>query len=275
MRSGALMTLVAVSLLAIVPVASADQLGGSPGSVSFSLNPNAPGYPSTTIAFGSCTLGSCAMGGGYVLLPNSDTSQEDLLGWSLQMTMPTVIIPSVNPVTGQVTTTPYSQFPTYGNPFAGIYGISMNGATSTLNIGDSGGDDVFGTVTWNSVIDPGGSAATLIGTFTVTSETWSTQPTTGPAGILESVFVGQFPNTGITVGSVDTLSLAVTSCTYGGAPVDCLSSDPTGSVTGFSIQQATPPVSTPEPKPLALLMFGLAACLVGHKCFSKELAARG
>jgi len=73
---------------------------------------------------------------------------------------------------------------------------------------------------------------------------------------------------------VDTLALSVVDCTNGGAVVDCLSSDPTGGVSGFSIQQQTPPVTTPEPGPLSLLIFGLMVCLVGHKRLSKDFAAR-
>jgi PEP-CTERM motif len=271
MRSKLLLALAAVGLLAFVPVASADALGGSPGTIGFSSAPNAPGYPTTTLSFGSCTTGSCGLGGGYVLLPNADTEDEDILGWSLETTLTTVTTTSIA-ASGQVVSTAYNVYPTYAS---GLLGVSMNGATATLNIGDSGGDDVFGTVVWTAAVDDENGDATIIGTFEVTSETLG--PTTGPAGILESVFVGQFPNTGITPGSMDTLTLSVGDCTgYAAAGVDCLSSgDPTGEVTGLSIQsQSTSPVPAPEPGTLTLLALGLAVCFFGHKGFSKRVVAR-
>jgi len=271
--------LLTAALITIVPVASADgvdQLGGSPGSVSFSSAVGSPNLPSTTIAVGSCTGSSCALGGGYTLTPGGPgtTNNEDFLGWSLQSTIPSTIVTTFNPtggvctgggVAGALATCVYSQYPTYGTTsILGFAPVSMNGSTATLNIGDSGGDDVFGNVVWTSVLDAGGSAATLLGTFTVTSETLG--PTTGPAGNLESVFVGQFPNTGIVVNSVDTIALSITSCTYGGAPVDCLSSDPTGSVSGFSIQSASSTTPAPEPGSLILVASGLVA-IAGFKRF--------
>lgn len=264
-------------LIAIVPAASADQLGGSPGSVSFSQVVGSPNLPGTTIGVGSCTTTSCALGGGYTLIsPGGTTINEDFLGWSLQTTIPATVITTFNPsggvcnpstpVAGALSTCIYSNYPTYGTvPAFGLYAVSMNGATTTLNIADSGGDSVFGNVVWNYVSDPGGSAANLYGTFTVTDETLG--PTTGPAGNLESIFVGQFPNTGITKGSVDTIDLSVTSCTYGGAPVDCLSTlDPTGSVTSFSIQNANAPTAAPEPGSLIFVASGIIA-LAGLKRF--------